>query len=59
MLPNRCQFVLTSTINGVVKPFARCNTSFPLNCCGGFGGDVIDEAVDVFDFVYDADRDAV
>lgn len=26
MLPNRCQFVLTSATNGVVKPFVRCDT---------------------------------
>ena len=31
MLPNRCQFALTSAANGVVKPFVRRNTSFPLD----------------------------
>ena len=30
MLPIRCQIVLTSAENGVVKPFAGCDTSFPL-----------------------------
>lgn len=31
MLPNRCQFVLTSAANGVVKPFVGCDMSFPLD----------------------------
>lgn len=30
MLPNRCQFALISVVNGVVKPFVRQDTSFPL-----------------------------
>ena len=30
MLSNRCHFVLTNAINGVVKPFVRCDMSFPL-----------------------------
>ena len=30
MLPNRCQSVLTSAANGVVKPFVGCDMSFPL-----------------------------
>ena len=54
MLPIRCQIVLTSAENGVVKPFAGCDTSFPLDCAGGFGCYVVDDAVDVADFVYDA-----
>ena len=31
MLPNRCQNALTSAANGVVKPFVRRDTSFPLD----------------------------
>lgn len=30
MLPNRCQFAPISVTNGVVKPFVRRDTSFPL-----------------------------
>ena len=37
---------------GVVP--AHCLTSFPLDCCGGFAGDVIDDAVDAADLVYDS-----
>ena len=31
---------------------ARCWLSFPLDCCRGFAGDVVDDAVDAADFVY-------
>ncbi len=31
---------------------------FPLDCGGGFGGDVVDDAVDAFDLVDDAVRGA-
>ena len=54
MLPNRCQFVLTSATNGVVKPFMRCDTSFPLNRRGGFTGDIVNYAVNVGNLVDDA-----
>ena len=43
MLPNRCQFALTSAANGVVKPFARCDTvkgqtNFAKKSCPYFEG---------------------
>ena len=31
---------------------ALCGRSFPFDGCGGFGGDVVDDAVDAADFVY-------
>lgn len=31
MLPNRCQSVLASAANGVVKPFVWYDMSFPLD----------------------------
>ena len=38
------------------RALVSCLQSFPLDSCGGFGGDVIDDSVYVFDFVYDAVR---
>ena len=32
---------------------------FPLHRCGGFAGDIVGDAVDVGDFVDDADGDTV
>ena len=32
---------------------------FPLHRCGGFGGDVVEDAVDALDLVYDAVGDLV
>lgn len=54
MLPIRCQIVLTSAENGVVKPFAGCDTSFKFDSRRGFVGDVEQDAVDALDFVCDA-----
>ena len=53
MLPNRCHSALTSATNGVVKPFVRCDISFPLDGGGGLGGNIVHDAVHVFYFVDD------
>ena len=53
MLPNRCQFAPISVTNGVVKPFVRRDTSFPLDGGGGLGGNIVHDAVHVFYFVDD------
>ena len=59
MLPFRCHRGHQTLENPVIPGFWGILKLFPLDCCRWFGGNVIEDAVDVVHFVDDAARNLI
>ena len=54
LLPNRCHEGHQDSKSPVFTGFFRPMQLFPLDGCGGFGGDIVDDPVDVLHLADDA-----